>query len=262
MTPSLKWTLIAVGALLFSALLMAGGYYTYTTLSQVHDENVDQLSEFGSKVTPLNQAHVTQGTQGQFQHPPSIMPEKLSEQERVIRALSEEKQRLLEELSAAQERVQLLEKELEQLAAYQKENERFAPRSMKEEAARAHDYLTNYLAARPEARRFSSFERRAMALGGSWIYRQMLVRYRLSFSETQKKRLLEEHLPAYTFCLGDGIPFVVNSQKERAALLDYFDSGDTARLSSTLREDLHTISSPCIEDLNNRVNQLIGLARS
>ena len=144
-----------------------------------------------------------------------------------------------------------------QLRAYRSENERFAPLPLEEERLRAQEVLTEYFAQSEDAKRFNSFQREAMTLAASAAYLDVLREYRLSFDEDDKDLIINRHLPAYGFCIADGIVFVPNSRSEEKSVLAYLKSGDTALLSDRLAKDLEVVEAPCLKPLSERINAML-----
>jgi hypothetical protein len=236
-----------------------GGYFLYLKMDRMHEENAKSLSNFGINVIPVSQSAngVSIGIEGQTQLPPSIPEKKLSPTEKVIIALSNDKEALMTELNSAQQQIETLEIELALLKSYRTENERYAPGPLREERSRAIEHLSAFFEQSRDAARFSAFQKEAMTLASANIYMVILRKYRLSFDQTQKDTIIKNHLPQYGFCLGDGIPFLANNLQEQKVLLGYLKSGDVTRLSKELEEDFQAITRPCMQTLNERVNKLL-----
>jgi len=254
-----KVLILAAVALLLLVVVAVGGYFLFMGVEKQHQENVQKLSDFGTKVIPIKGAAdaVTVGTEGQLQLPPDIGEKNLSPTEKIIIALSKDKELLASELTAAKEKVARLEQEIIALRAYRKENERFAPLPLDEERLRAAEVLTEYFNTSTDADRFNSFQKEAMSLAAANAYRDILHEYRLSFDEQEKDLIITKHLPAYGFCFGDGIIFVPNSRSEERSLLAYLKNGDDARLNPRLTKDLETVQAPCLKPLSARINGML-----
>ncbi|OMH36235.1 hypothetical protein [Motiliproteus sp. MSK22-1] len=258
---SKKLILGAVGFILLIALGI-GGYFLAVKVGQVHDENVDALAGFGSAVTPISRGaddtrSVTTGVDGQLQIPSSIGEENLAATDKIIISLSKEKEALVSELAGYRKKVAKLEQEVALLQNYKDNNERFAPRLLKDERERAIKNLASFLEQSKDADRFTEFQKEAMALESANVYLDVLKQYQLSLKEEQKDLLLSQHLPPFAFCIGDSIGIVANDRREEAMLLKYFRTNDPSPLSPSLKEDIDTIKSPCIKDLNSRINSLL-----
>jgi len=253
--------LILLGAVAILLLLVAGvgGYFLFIGVEKQHEENVVKLADFGTKVIPIKGAAdaVTVGTEGQLQLPPDIGEKNLSPTEKIIIALSNDKEQLALELTMAQEKVSRLEREVQALRAYRVENERYAPLPLDEERLRAIEMLTEYFHSSKDAERFNRFQKEAMTLASANAYLEILREYRLSFDEQEKDLIIHKHLPAYGFCFGDGIVFVPNSRGEERSLLAYLKSGDESVLNARLAKDLETVQSPCLKPLGERINSLL-----
>lgn len=252
---------IILTAIVLVLLLVAGvgGYFLFIGVEKQHEQNVEKLADFGTKVIPIKGGaeSVTIGTEGQLQLPPDIGDKNLSPTEKIIIALSRDKEQLALELTMAKERVERLESEVKALRAYRQENERFAPLPLNEERLRAIELLTDYFNSSPDAERFNRFQKDAMTLAAANAYLDILREYRLSFNEEQKDLIIHKHLPAYGFCFGDGIIFVPNSRGEEKTLLTFLNSGDETLLNSRLANDLDTVRSPCLKPLGERINAML-----
>ncbi len=239
-----------------------GGYFLVLKVDEVHEENVDQLASFGSVVIPMSQQQqnpdgITTGVDGQQQLPPTIGDKKLSASEKIIVSLSQEKEELVAELTSARNRIQSLETEVAMLRNYKDTNERFAPRLMEEERERAVSRLTEFLESSRDASRFSDFQKQAMAQDSANTYVKVLKQYNLSIKEEQKEKLLSQHLPPYAFCVGASLEFVANNRREEVQVLHFLRTSDTTALSISLQNDIDTIRSPCIKELDARISKLL-----
>ncbi|WP_210396095.1 hypothetical protein [Motiliproteus sediminis] len=257
--PNIKLIILGSIVVVLLGVLGVGGYFLYGKVEKQHEENVNKLADFGTKVIPIKGGPeaVTVGTEGQLQLPPDIAEKKLSPTEKIIIALSREKEQLASELTIANEKVERLERELLALRAYRTENERYAPLPLQEERIRATEVLTDFFNSSSDATRFNSFQKEVMALAAASVYLDILREYRLSFDESEKDIIVHEHLPAFGFCFGDGIIFVPNSKTEERNLLAYYKSGDETLINDRLARDLNEITAPCLKPLNERINAML-----
>ncbi|WP_207063302.1 hypothetical protein [Motiliproteus sp. SC1-56] len=252
--------LSAIAALLLVAVSV-GGFFLWEKVDKQHEENVEQLSGFGSKVVPISQGpaseRVTIGTGGQVQLPPSIREKKLSATEKIIISLSEEKQALVAELVVANEKIAKLQEEVNKLRGYNDDNQRFAPLPLQKERNRAITQLQSFFQESPDARRFSDFQTEAMTLASANAYMEMLRKYRLSFDDQQKDVIIAQHLPVYGFCVGNSIGYIPDNRQEEQLLLKFLRTEDVTLLSQRLEEDVRTITTPCQQGLDERVHAML-----
>lgn len=255
---------LLIGILLALILLIGlgiGGYFAFIEADKQHKKNVEELGDFGTTVIPVRggggEDSISIGTEGQVQLPPDIPEKDLSPTEKVIIALSREKENLFGELQDARGRIAKLERELAVLRDYRSENERYAPLPLSEERLRALEELQELLASSEDADRFDDFQKRAMALAAARAYLKILREYRLSFSEAEKDEILAEHLPAYAFCIGPELGFVPNGETERRRLLAHLEEGEKVSLDAALASDLDQVLSPCLRQLDKRIEQLL-----
>ncbi len=256
---------LTAAALLLGGGIAVGVYLLVIKVDTVHQSNVSNLEKFASTAIPVSQPAskgttadgTTVGIDGQLQLPPTLGEEKRSSSEKIIIALSQEKQALMEDLAGARAQVKALEQQLTELQQYQQINERFAPKRLEQQRQEAVEQLTRLFNTSQEAQRFSGFQKQAMALASATMYIEVLKQYPLNITEPQKQQLLSQHLPAYAFCLGDSLEFIANDRQEEQQLLTYLRSNDDRPLSASLREDINTVKAPCLKDLSARVSSLL-----
>lgn len=249
-----KLTFGAVGAVLLVALAI-GGYFLAGTIEKVHEENVNSLASFGSVVTPASTNNY--GEDGQeFGQAPTIGSTKISATDKVIIALSKEKQELIKELGQAKLEIEDLKQQVALLENYQQTNERYAPRLMGEERDFAVKSMTEYLEGSPDAARFTQFQKDAMVQQTANVYVDLVRRFHLNVTEKDRKKLMEDYLPTYAFCFGTDIAFVANTKREEGRLLSYLQTGDKTILPPKLLQDIEVVNTPCLADLNEQTNPL------
>ncbi len=251
-------TLGAIGLVVLS-VLGVGGYFLAIQIEEVHEQNVSDLAGFGSVVTPgtASDDGSTQGVDGQKQLAPTFGEEKMSASDKIIISLSKEKELLVKELADRQREINKLSGEIEQLRRYKETNERFAPRLLSEEKARAVEKLQVYLDESKDADRFNGFQKEAMALDSANTYLSTLRKYQLVFDDAQKDQLIDTHLPSYAFCVGESIGLIANSRSEEKQVISYLKGENERPLPSRLMEDLTSVRTPCLLALNERINILL-----
>lgn len=234
-------TLIALGI---------GGYFLAGVVSEQHEENMSSLEGFGSVVTPGAPAADDDGTTGLA---PSIGEKKISTTDKIIISLSDEKNKLIGELTAARAQIEELEGQVALLTNYKENNERYSPRLMEEERGFAIKNMSEYLESTPEAEQFNSFQREVMVEQSANVYLDLVRRFHLNITDEDRDKLLKEYLPGYAFCFANDIGLVANSRQERSKLIQYFKTMDKSLLSKSILEDIDTINTPCLARLNNQV---------
>ncbi len=261
MKTSPKFQIITLVSLLFVIGLGTGGYLLTVRVGEIHDENTDNLANFGTKVIPIRQGSdinsVTTNTQGQVQLPPTIPNKNLSPTEKVIISLSQQKEKLLEELAAVNHQVKKLETELVAAKNYLDNSTRFAPPPLEEERNQAASQIRAFLDTSSDAQRFDDFQKDAMTAASVATYLDLLRQYRLAFGQKEKDAILKQHLPVFAFCLGDSVPHVTNNRYEQRTLIAFLRDNDESRIEPQLLKDLDSIRKPCLKMLSERVNALI-----
>lgn len=256
-----KFLIATVASLVLVIGLGVGGYYLSIRVGEMHEENVGNLADFGTKVIPIRQGadanSVTTNTEGQVQLPPTMPDEKLSPTERVIISLSQQKEKLLEELAAANRQVSELETELALAKSYLEQSTRFAPPPLEEERNQVANQIRAFLDTSSDARRFNDFQKDAMTAASASTYLDLLRQYRLAFGQTEKELIINQHLPVFAFCLGDSVQHVVNNRSEQRMLLAFLRDNDPSRIEKKLLKDLDSIKKPCLKLLSERVSALI-----
>lgn len=242
---------LAIIGLILLAGLAIGGYFLSIAISKAHEENMSNLAGFGSIVTPGGESVDNSNVLA-----PTLGEPKISTTDKIIISLTAEKNTLVAELDDALAQIKILEDEVALLNNYRETNERYAPRLMTEEREFAVKTLTGYLDSAPEAEQFDDFQRKVMIEQTANKYVDIVRRFSLQVSEEDRRKLMEEYLPAYAFCIGKDIGLVANTRLEQVKLLLYFKNKDSSTLSSEVYEDVQTIEAPCLSRLNDQVHPL------
>lgn len=257
MTKPGRRTLLLIGTPLLAALLAAGGYVTYRNIEQQHEENLKTLERFGFGITPSSPYTESIGELGTRQLPATFAEDKLTPTQKVIYSLVRDKQKLLDKNRELQQRIDSLEQQIGELEKYRKLNERFAPRTFDEEVAKVGTDLKAYLLKLPEAERFSSLQIDIMTEASIREYRRFVKANRLLLDQPTRVRIVNEKLPGFAFCIGEGINIAANSTQEVQQVARYLNSNDASTLSAPLRRDLQTVMKPCQQALRQSLAELL-----
>ncbi|RDE22659.1 hypothetical protein DV711_08745 [Motiliproteus coralliicola] len=250
--------MIGIGVVVL-AIAGVAGYFISIEVEKVHSENVESLADFGSKVIPMSSGPdgATYGLEdGQVQLPPSIQEKKLSPTEKVILALSRDKDELLVEVTKLEHELGQLSVPLKELRSYQAENERFAPERLTEERVRAQSILREYFDTSSDVAEFSRFQRQAVHLASANLFTEIVRANGLILFEEVKDQLIKL-LPSYGLCLGENLPFVTNNRAEEIQILQALSDDGTDSLTGNLGQDYQSIHLPCLKALNRQVDELL-----
>ncbi len=245
-------------ALLFTATI---GYYLFIEVDKVHQQNVSELADFGSKVVPLSSREGSDGvtlgfTNGDIQLPPSLQQRKLSTTEKVILSLSRDKEALRAEILELTQKADTQQEGLEDLRAYKAENERFAPEQLTDERQRAREMLQQYFDKSSDVTDFNTFQLHAITLATANLYTNVVRQHQLILNDSIKDKVIKL-LPRYGRCLGEGLPFTTNSSTEEQLIIKALSNDDHSLLQDDLRKDYDSIHTPCLKQLNKSINQLL-----
>ena len=256
-----KIILLSLIGLVVTVVLGIGSYFLFTTVEEVHQQNVEDLAGFGSKVVPLSSREGEFGAtfglaDGNIQMPPSLQKKKLSPTEKVILALSHDKDELLVQVTELQQQLDLQTEALNDLRQYKAENERFAPEQLVQERARAQQMIKEYFENASEVTEFSPFVQQVMMLASANVYAEVVRQHQLMLRDKLKDEMVKL-LPEFGLCLGDSLPFVVNNRAEEIRLLQALADNKTDSLSGELGKDFKVIHEPCLKRLNRQVIALL-----
>jgi hypothetical protein len=245
---ALKKTLILSIALpLLLAGLGLGGYVIYQKISAQGMQNNKGLERFGYEMvsTSASLSMETTGKLGATQLPPTFDLKKLTPTQKIIHGLMRDKDSLLDENKGLQSEIEKLEAQIQELAEYKELNEHFAPQKLKDELRSVERQLKAFLVRSPDAERFSTMQIEIMSAAGAAEYKSYITRNRLMLSSDMKLAVINDYLPAYAFCVGDGVDIAANSRAEERKLANYFRTEDSSALSEALFQDLSSILAPC-----------------
>ncbi len=242
---------VAIIGVIALIVVGVGGYFLVIAINKTHKENMSSLEGFGSVVTPSGPSYGEES--GQTALEPTLGVKKISTTDKIIISLSDEKNKLINELTVANEKIKDLESQIALLNNYKENNERYSPRLMDEERSFAIKNMSDYLEASEEAVQFTDFQRDVMIEQSANVYLHLVRRFHLNITDEDRDKLLSEYLPGYAFCFAQDIELVANSRQEKAKMLQYFKNNDKSLLAPSLLEDIETINDPCINRLNQQV---------
>lgn len=236
-------------------------YQLSIKVEQVHEQNVAELSTFGTKVIPLSSREgrdgVTFGLEGgNIQLPPTLQQKKLSSTEKIILALSREKDELLIEAAELNDKLAKQGEQLYDLRSYKAENERFAPEQLEQERTRAQSILKEYFDKSSDVTQYNQFEQQIMGLATANLYTEVLRQHQLILNDSFKDKLLKT-LPQYGLCLAPNIAFIANNRYEEKLLSKALRAGQPESLQGNLKLDFDAIHEPCLRKLNTTINALL-----
>ncbi|MAY42288.1 MULTISPECIES: hypothetical protein [unclassified Neptuniibacter] len=235
-------------------LLSGGGYLAYNELQGQHADNLKDLEKFGFSVIPLNTHSETTGALGAKQLPATFAEKKTTPTQKVIKGLMDDNEQLIAEQEVLQAQISSLKAEINALQEYKKLNEHFAPLTITEEVAAVEQQLKKLLIDMPDARRFSNLQIEAMSASAGNEYKKFIGGKRLILSDIEREALVKDYMPAFSFCVGDGIDIAANSPREERLITTFFRKQDSSILSSSLKTDLDTVIKPCQTALYARLS--------
>jgi hypothetical protein len=232
---------------LLLAGLVLGGYVLYEKISAQGVQNNDGFERFGYQMySPSSALNIeTVGELGATQLPPTFALSKLTPTQKIIHGLIRDKDGLLDENNELQSQIVKLQAQIQELAEYKALNEHFAPQKLKDELRSVERQLKAFLVRSPDAERFSTMQIEIMSAAGAAEYKSYITRNRLMLSSDMKLSVISDYLPAYAFCVGDGVDIAANTRAEERILANYFRTEDSSGLSEALSQDLSSILAPC-----------------
>lgn len=222
-----------------------GGFMVYKKMDAQHMENSQELERFGYEMVATSRSIETTGKLGVTQLPPTFDLDKLTPTQKVIHALIRDKDDLLDENKVLQNDIEKLEAKIQELTDYKELNEHFAPQKLKDELRSVERQLKAFLIRSPDAERFSTMQIEIMSAAGAAEYKAYITRNRLMLSEDMKLAVISDFLPAYAFCVGDGVEVAANSRSEERKLASFFRTEDSSSLPEALFQDLSSVIGPC-----------------
>lgn len=240
-----KTLILSITLPLLLAGLGLGGYVIYQKMDAQHAQNSKELERFGYEMVATSRSMETTGKLGTAQLPPTFDLEKLTPTQKVIHGLIRDKDGLLDENKVLQNEIENLQAQIQELTDYKELNEHFAPQKLKDELRSVERQLKAFLIRSPDADRFSTMQIEIMSAAGAAEYKAYITRNRLMLSEDMKLAVISDYLPAYAFCVGDGVEVAANSRTEERKLANYFRTEDSSGLSTVLFQDLSSVLAPC-----------------
>lgn len=249
----LKLALLIGGPIALIILIIAG-YFIYTGLMQQHQENIEKVEDFGELVIP---GELQSGDIDPDSHlAPSINIAKLTPTQRVIYTLKQERARLVEEAVQMRAHISELEEKVAELEEYKRVNKRYSPHSFDEEVSQVHTRIKQFLASQEESKRFSRNQLKGMSAAAAKEYRRYILKHKLILEPPVIDTVVNEHLPVYAYCIGDGMDIAANNRAEELFIIEYFKTDKTELMSSRLKSDLKTVIQPCQELFDQRMAYL------
>jgi len=255
--PGRLGTLLLILVPLLLAIGAIASYFVYQKIQAQHEVNLAELEKFGYEMVPSNTYTESTGMLGNQQLPATFAEKKLTPTERVIRGLMQDKENLLAEQDALKGEIAALQQRIAELEQYKRLNERFVPETFEEELIRVKAQLKAILSRMPEADRFSNIRLEIMAAAGMQEYRRFVSANRLMLDQTQRGRIISDHLPAYAFCVGNAIELAANSSEEERLLIDWFNQPEKVTLPTALSADLAKLLPACQKPLREQLDALL-----
>lgn len=240
-----KLVILVLTVPLILAGLGAGGYKLYESMDALHQENSKDLERFGYEMIGTNTSSETVGILGAKQLPTTFDEGPKTPTQKVIRGLIRDKDALLFENKELQDHIEQLKSQITELTEYKQLNEHFAPEKLKDELRSVENQLKAFLIRNPDAERFSTLQIEIMSAAGAAEYKAYITRNRLMLSEDKKQNIINNYLPAYAFCVGDGVDVAANTRSEERILANFFRTEDTSLVSEVLFQDLSSVLTPC-----------------
>ncbi len=246
---------LIIGIPLLLILLGIGGYMLYSILMAQTAENNKSLQNFGDSVMPKDSRYDLEGEDSHLA--PSIDTDpNMSPNQKIIAKLRSERRQMGLELDNLKAEVITLQAQVELLEEYKRTNERYAPYSLDEEISLIHTRVKQLLAGHAETRRFNRRQIESMSAAAAQEYRRFITINKLALDQGQIDTVVNEHLPAYAFCIGNGVDIAANSKEEEQMAVEFFKTRNEALMPAGLLSDLKVVSKPCRENLYGRLAYL------
>ncbi|GGK74875.1 hypothetical protein EHS89_06610 [Amphritea balenae] len=247
---------LLIGGPVLLIILIAAGYFIFTGISQQQEENRQKVEGFGEMVIPADSQASSVATDPKLN--PSIGRKNMTPTQRVIATLKQERESMLEEAITMREEIISLKSQVAELEDYKRTNERYAPHTFNEEVSTVHTRMKQLLATREESKRFNRNQLKGMAAAAAKEYRRFLTMHKLVLEQHQIDKVVNNHLPVYAYCIGDGIDVAANNRTEELLIVEYFKTDKTELMNNRLKSDLKAILTPCQELFANRMSFLTG----
>ncbi|WP_271270868.1 hypothetical protein [Aliamphritea hakodatensis] len=246
---------LIIGIPLLLILLGIGGYMLYTILTAQTAENNKSLQSFGDSVMPGDSRYDLEGEDAHLAPSIDTNPN-LSPNQKIIAKLRSERRKMSLEIDNLQAEVITLQAQVELLEEYKRTNERYAPYSLDEEISLIHTRIKQLLAGHAETRRFNRRQIESMSAAAAQEYRRFITINKLALDQDQIDNVVNEHLPAYAFCIGNGVDIAANNKEEEQMAVEFFKTRNEALMPAGLLNDLKVVSKPCRENLYTRLAYL------
>ncbi|MEH6579908.1 MAG: hypothetical protein V7731_22870 [Amphritea sp.] len=246
---------LLIGAPIMVILIGVAGYFIYSSLDEQHKKNRANLEGFGGQIIPLSEG-IDPNSELSLELAPSIGSQNLTPTQRVITTLKAERVKLLEEAIIMRQKITDLKTQVAELENYKRTNERYSPHTFNEEVSTVHTRIKQLLATRDETQRFNRRQTIGMSAASAQEYRRYLTLHKLTLEQAEIDDVVNDHLPVFAFCIGDGIEVAANNATEEALLVTYFKTGETELMGKRLQSDLKAILEPCQEIFAKRLGFL------
>lgn len=247
---------LLIGGPVLVILIAVAGYFIYSGLSAQHAENAEKVGGFGALIMPATET-IDPNDPASVKLAPSIGRKNLTPTQRVIATLKDERVQLLEEAIMMQQEIMDLKSQVADLENYKRTNERYAPHTFNEEVSTVHTRSKQLLATLDESKRFTRRQLTGMAAASAKEYRRFLTIHKLALEPEQIDVIVNDHLPPFAYCIGDGIDVAANNSREETLLVEYFKTDKTELMNNRLKSDLKAIVSPCQALFAKRMDYLI-----
>ena len=251
---SKKGLVIGLIALVAVTGVSIGGYFAYDSITQQTAKNAKELEQFGYEMVATTRSFETTGELGTKQVPSTFDEGKVPPTQKVIRGLLNDKDSLLQDNQALLDEINKLNARIADLEEYKQLNEHFAPDRLKDELNEVERRIKAFLIRSADAERFSTLQIEIMAAASAAEYKAYITRNRLMLSADQKQLVISDFLPAYAFCVGDGVDIAANSPQEERLLATYFRTDDGSLLTQALAQDLSSVVAPCQLAIRTRLD--------
>ncbi len=229
-------------------------FFVYERMQDQHQMNLADLEKFGYEMVPSPTYNESTGELGAKQLPATFAEKKLTPTERVIRGLMQDKENLLAEQQSLKDQITALQNQIAELKEYQKLNKHFAPETFEQELKRTKAQLKAALLRLPESERYSNVHIEIMSAAGMQEYARFVRANRLMLDQAQRANIIQQHLPAYAFCVGNSVDLAANDLDELRLLIQWFNEPDTTRLPNLLAEDLDKLLPTCQQPLRQSLD--------
>jgi len=246
---------LLIGGPVLVILFAVSGYFLYTSLTAQHAENIEKVEGFGEMVMPASDT-IDPDNPDSSKLAPTIGRKNLTPTQRVIFHLKQERVQLLEEAIMMRQEIMDLKDQVTELEDYKRTNERYAPHTFNEEVSTVHTRSKQLLASLEESKRFTRRQISGMAAASAKEYRRFLTMHKLVLEPEQVDVIVNDHLPPYAYCIGDGMDVAANNSREETLLVEYFKTDKNDLMSNRLKSDLKAIIAPCQELFAKRMTYL------